>query len=63
MTTKCYLLDDTPKNRVRIERIASSIPCFVDCSPSSTHPNPIACTIYCREEDVAYVENNIADII
>ena len=63
MIIKCYLIDDTPKNRVRLDLLEKAIPCFAEREPSTTYPNTIAYTIQCRQEDVATVERHLAEII
>ena len=63
MITKCYLIDDTPKNRVRLDLLEKAIPCFTERKPSATYPNTIAYTIRFRQEDIVTVESHLAEII
>ena len=61
MTTKCYNLIACNDCWLAIENINNFIPCFTE--HRHLGDNIIEFTITCRDEDIAFVEKNLAPFV
>lgn len=60
MKTICTLLDSTPNTAIALNTISNTIPCFISITDNGTM---VECTITARQEDVAYVERELAALV
>lgn len=60
MKTICTLLDSTPNTAIALNTISNTIPCFISITDNGTVTE---CTITARQEDVAYVERELAALV
>ena len=60
MKTICTLLDSTPNTAIALNTISNTIPCFISITDNGT---VVECTITARQEDIAYVERELAALV
>lgn len=60
MKTICTLLDSTPNTAIALNTITTTIPCFISITDNGTVTE---CTITARQEDMAYVERELAALV
>ena len=60
MKTICTLLDSTPNTAITLNSITNAIPCFMSITDNGTVTE---CTITARQEDMAYVERQLAALV
>lgn len=56
MTTKCYYIPDTLRRHFALDVIANAVPCFITETDEDV-------AITCRDEDLAFVENELAPLV
>ena len=61
MTTKCWIISDTPESAMAIKAIEHNFPCFtfLELDENGT----IEFTVKCRQEDVPAIQNIIKGYI
>ena len=60
MKTICTLLDSTPNTAITLNTISNTIPCFISLVDNGTTTE---CTITARQEDMPYVERELAALV
>lgn len=61
MKVKCYIVENSAECAEAVHSIEAAIPCFTNYD--LREDDSIEFTISCREEDLPFVENKIAEFV